>query len=228
MNKRDHILQELHEIAPELAALNSATPYALPEGYFDTLSANVLMKIHLTESKSSTYSSPVGYFDTLPNMILAKIKAGNSEVTAELNEVAPLLNTISKAPIYTVPEGYFEQISMPAPAAKVVKMGGTRRWMQLAVAAVTMGVLVTAAFLFTDQNPKSLDYQQFQSIDAQAAVKNLSDETLIEFMEVQASLSGSDVVVESGNLESNDLQIISDEELSNFVNDNPVINKKNS
>jgi len=47
-------------------------------------------------------------------------------------------------------------------------------------------------------------------------------------MEAHASLSGSDVVEESGNLESNDLQIISDEELSNFVNDNPVIEKKNS
>ncbi|HAK12067.1 MAG TPA: hypothetical protein DCO78_08895 [Chitinophagaceae bacterium] len=228
MNKRDHILQELQEIAPELAALNRAMPYALPEGYFDALSANVLMKIQLTESRSSTYSSPAGNFDTLPNMILAKIKAGQNEVAAELNEVAPLLNTISKAPVYAVPEGYFEQLSIPAPTAKVVKMGGTRRWMQLAVAAVTMGVLVTAAFLFTDQNPKSLDYQQYESIDAQAAVKNLSDETLIEYMEAQASLSGSDVVVESGNLESNDLQIISDEELSNFVNDNPVINKKNS
>lgn len=228
MNKDKHILQELQEIAPELAALNRAMPYAVPQGYFDDVSASVLMKIQLTESKSTIYSSPAGYFDALPNMIMAKIKAGQNEVAAELNEVAPLLNTISKAPVYAVPEGYFEQLSIPAPTAKVVKMGGTRRWMQLAVAAVTMGVLVTAAFLFTDQNPNSLDYQQYQSIDAQAAVKNLSDETLIEFMEVQASLSGSDVVVESGNLESNDLQIISDEELSNFVNDNPVINKKNS
>jgi hypothetical protein len=228
MNKRDHILQELQETAPELAALSSAMPYTLPQGYFEALTANVLMKIQLTESKSTTYLNPAGYFDTLPNMIMAKIKAGQNEVAAELNEVAPLLNTISKAPVYTVPEGYFNQLSMPAPAAKVVKMGSSRRWMQLAVAAVTMGVLVTAAFLFTDQNPQSLDYQQYESIDAQAAVKSLSDETLIEYMEVQASLSGSDVVVESGNLESNDLQIISDEELSNFVNDNPVIDKKNS
>ncbi len=228
MNKRGHILQELQEIAPELSVLNSAMPYILPQGYFEALTANVLMKIQLTESKSTTYLNPAGYFDTLPNMIMAKIKAGQNEVAAELNEVAPLLNTISKVPVYTVPEGYFNQLSMPAPAAKVVKMGSSRRWMQLAVAAVTMGVLVTAAFLFTDQNPQSLDYQQYESIDAQAAVKSLSDETLIEYMEVQASLSGSDVVVESGNLESNDLQIISDEELSNFVNDNPVIDKKNS
>ncbi len=228
MNKGKHILQELQEIAPELAALSSAMPYTLPQGYFDDVSANVLMKIHLTESKSTIYSSPVCYFDALPNMILAKIKAGQNEVAAELDAVAPLLNTISKAPVYTVPVSYFEQLSVPAPAAKVVKMGSSRRWMQMAVAAVTMGVLVTAAFLFTDQNPQSLDYKQYESIDAQAAVKSLSDEALIEYMEVQASLSGSDVVVESGNLESNDLQIISDEELSNFVNDNPVINKKNS
>lgn len=227
MKKQDHILQELQEIAPELAALNSAMPYALPDGYFDTLSANVLMKIQLTESKSSTYSSPAGYFDTLPNMILAKIKAGQSEVAAELNEVAPLLNTISKAPVYAVPEGYFEQLSIPAPSAKVVRMGGSRRWMQLAVAAVTTGFLVTAAFLFTDQQ-QALDYRQYESIDAQAAVQSLPDETLIEYLESNASLSGSDVVEGSGNIESNDLQILSDEELSNFVNDNPVIDKKKS
>lgn len=121
MNKRDHILQELQEIAPALAALNRAMPYALPEGYFDTISANVLMKIQLTESRSSTYSSPAGYFDTLPNMILAKIKAGQNEVAAELNEVAPLLNTISKAPVYAVPEGYFERLSMPAPTDMYVR-----------------------------------------------------------------------------------------------------------
>lgn len=228
MNQREYIIQELQELAPSLAALREDLPYVVPVGYFDGLPDQVLVKINASVSKSNTYDIPEGYFNALPNQVLAKIKASQHEVTAELNEVAPLLNTISKAPVYMVPDGYFSQVSAPVTTAKVVKMGVTRRWMQMAVAAVTMGVLVTAAFLFTDQSPKSLDYQQYQSIDAQTAVQNLPDETLIQYMEAHASLSGSDVVEESGNLESTDLQMIPDEELSNFVNDNPVIEKKNS
>ena len=228
MNRSEHILQELTETAPTLAALRVDMPYTIPQAYFDSLPEIVLSKIRLNNSKSATYAVPEGYFNALPNLVMARIKAGQNEVAAELNEIAPLLNTISKAPVYAVPEGYFNQLSAPVPVAKVVKMGGSRRWMQLAVAAVTMGVLVTGAFLFTDQHQQVLDYAQYQTIDAQAAVQNLPDEALIQYMEAHASLSGSDVVEESGNLESNDLQIISDEELSNFVNDNPVIEKKNS
>lgn len=222
------ILKELQEIAPSLIEVRGDMPYALPQGYFDTLPEAVLAKIRINAAQSNTYAVPEGYFNNLPNLVMAKIKAGQHEVSAELNEIAPLLNTISKAPVYTVPEGYFKQLSAPVPAAKVVKMGSSRRWMQLAVAAVTMGVLVTGAFLFTDQNQQILDYEQYQSIDAQAAVKDLPDETLINYLEAHASLSGSDVVEETGNAESNDLQLISDEELSNFVNDNPVIDKKKS
>lgn len=222
------ILKELQEIAPSLIEIRGDMPYTLPQGYFDTLPEAVLAKIRINAAQSNTYAVPDGYFSSLPNLVMAKIKAGQHEVSAELNEIAPLLNTISKAPVYTVPEGYFNRLSAPVPKAKVVKMGSSRRWMQLAVAAVTMGVLVTGAFLFTDQNQQVLDYEQYQSIDAQAAVKSLPDETLIEYMEAQASLSGSDVVEETGSAESNDLQLISDEELSNFVNDNPIIDKKNS
>lgn len=222
------ILKELQEIAPSLIEVRGDMPYNLPQGYFDTLPEAVLAKIRINAAQSNTYAVPEGYFNNLPNLVMAKIKAGQHEVSAELNEIAPLLNTISKAPVYTVPEGYFNQLSAPVPAAKVVKMGSSRRWMQLAVAAVTMGVLVTGAFLFTDQNQQILDYEQYQSIDAQAAVKDLPDETLINYLEAHASLSGSDVVEETGNAESNDLQLISDEELSNFVNDNPVIDKKKS
>jgi hypothetical protein len=228
MNRSEHILQELTESAPTLAALRGDMPYTIPQAYFDTLPEIVLNKIRLNSSQSATYAVPEGYFNALPKLVMARIKAGQNEVAAELNEIAPLLNTISKAPVYAVPEGYFNQFSAPVPAAKVVKMGSSRRWMQLAVAAVTMGVLVTGAFLFTDQRQQGLDYAQYQSIDAQAALKDLPDETLIDYLESHAALSGSDVVEESANTESNGLQMISDEELSNFVNDNPVIEKKNS
>jgi hypothetical protein len=79
-------------------------------------------------------------------------------VAQELEMLAPLLNTISREPVYKVPEGYFESLELTIPlkldkpSARVFSFGKARRVMQYAVAACTAGILVIGAFIFTNKN----------------------------------------------------------------------------
>jgi hypothetical protein len=45
--------------------------------------------------------------------MLAKVRS--LEVVSELEEIAPLLNSISKQPVYTVPNGYFDRLQATLP-----------------------------------------------------------------------------------------------------------------
>ena len=80
MTTRDNILNEL-------VLLNSTLTQANPE---------------------NVYKVPSGYFEGLAEAIMSRIKTLNSsDVSAELNDLYPELNTISGKLTYTVPTGYF-------------------------------------------------------------------------------------------------------------------------
>ena len=119
MQNRNEILNELRDVAPLTATLEKQNLYVVPAGYFEYLANEILQKIYqqsvTTTPVVSTYKVPAGYFDGLAEGILQKIKAGNvsseSEVQEELKQVAPVLNTIDKKNIYSVPADYFENLS---------------------------------------------------------------------------------------------------------------------
>lgn len=168
MENRSQIEQELAEIGVNIAASRFINPYRVPAGYFDALPGQVLSVVttgaFLDSARTQPFRVPAGYFEGLAADVLGKIKTREvlNEVREELEEVAPLLNTISRNEVYKVPAGYFESAGFATAMAgkkegKVITLRIARKWMQYAAAAVMAGVLVMSAFVFTGNGPKRDD-----------------------------------------------------------------------
>lgn len=151
MNTTNNILTELQEVAPAVANLQKHHFYSVPEGYFSNLSNEILAFVKQDELfsnvKSNPYIAPKGYFTQLEEKIAAKtieqIQSSN-EVINELNEVAPLLNTLNKNNVYEVPSDYFAKELLPKSnkvSAKIISFSNARKWINYAVAAVIMGIV---------------------------------------------------------------------------------------
>lgn len=141
--RNKHIITELLEIAPQLAAAGNRTPYGVPNGYFDEFASSMLLQVKATRAQDV----PAGYFDQFAIQMLQKVR-GN-EVREELEAVSPLLNSLPKTMPHTVPQGYFEQWQPKIPGqneqrpAKIIALGSAKRWKQWAAAAAilfTMGI----------------------------------------------------------------------------------------
>ncbi len=126
-------------------------PYQVPAGYFEGLANEILFKVDTTKQKDV----PEGYFASLPNIILQKVRG--LEVESELEQIAPLLNTINKLPINHVPAGYFEDLQPVLPQAVPAKVIGIKRkvnWFKNAVAACLIGTLGFTAYQLMDASVK--------------------------------------------------------------------------
>jgi len=141
--RNNHIINELLEVAPQLAAVGNRTPYGVPNGYFDEFASTMLWQVKANRNDEV----PAGYFDQFAIRMLQKVR-GN-EVREELEAVSPFLNNLPKTMPHTLPEGYFEQWQPKIPGqkehqpAKVISLGSAKHWKQWAAAAVilfTMGI----------------------------------------------------------------------------------------
>jgi len=166
MENRATILEELKEISPVIANITRANVYSVSPVYFNELPEVILARVQAEDavfgSKATPFNVPQGYFDGLANNILNKIHHTEIQsVSDELKEIAPLLNTISKKPVYSVPQGYFEslEITIPLkldkPSAKVFNFGNTKKIFQYAVAACVAGMLMVGAYMYTNSNGAS-------------------------------------------------------------------------
>ncbi len=117
MEKKENILQELQEISLVVATISNRNVYSVPAGYFDALADNVLADVQTLNQPAvpAPYNVPGGYFDALASNILKRIKEeeGNKilQVHEELEQIAPLLNSISKTAPFNVPAGYFDGVA---------------------------------------------------------------------------------------------------------------------
>ena len=221
MDRDETILGELREISPVVASVSKEEVFVVPDKYFERLPDNIMgkiMTIGLGEAKISPLTIPNDYFDNLSSAILAKIKFQQNESFNELEEVAPLLNTISKQPIYSVPNGYFQQFNVTIVPEKklratIFSFQNTRKWISYAAAAVMAGLLVTGAYLYTDR-PVSFDLSK--------EVNKLSDDELDSYINSDHSVV---ITPDSINLGSStdvqsDLKQVSDEELKQYLDEN--------
>lgn len=151
------------------------------------------------------------------------------DINEELKTIAPLLKDISRQPVQSVPEGYFEQFSvhLPVTAAPVVKMSQVRKWMAYAAAALVAGILVTAGFIFTDKDVQRFNYEQYSRIDVPTEMNKLSDDELQSYLATATVLSGaghagsavSEEINETITEETASLTQVSDEALEQFVSE---------
>ncbi len=221
MNKHEEILNELKEIAPLLMAVNKQPVYTVPKDFFSNLSNKILACCKITLPSNLTlstiYSVPENYFNTFPSAILKKIKLTENEVSEELQQIAPLLNTISKKNIYSIPTNYFEQIKIPITKtpAKTISFSKTRKWISYAAAAVMAGVLVTGAFFYVDHS---------SSYDVTNEIKKASDDELNSYADENSVSFNEDSLINENEQEllniEDGLKSVSNEELENYLQEN--------
>ncbi len=108
MEKRSDILFELQFISPTLAELAPVNPYAMPEGYFESLASNLLLLVKedtystvLGENRQMPYQVPSKYFDKLPEQILSLVTSDKVPARLPAKPGNP----------YLVPQGYFDGLA---------------------------------------------------------------------------------------------------------------------
>ncbi len=173
MNKRQDIVEEWQNIVKSEIALPDNQPFLVPEGYFDTLTLRLIKRLLVEQQTipkgyfedfpkrvaaifingNNEEQVPEGYFDKLPNTILDKIK----QTTNELQEIAPVLASVSKTMPYALPEGYFEKeisIKQPLQKPKAVVVPMYKKIQRYAVAASILCILSVSAYVLL--KPKDL------------------------------------------------------------------------
>jgi len=214
MNRRKEILNELKDAAPALAEMDLQHPYRVPEGYFESL----------------------------PGLIMFRIRLENAEsVQDELEIISPLLNSLNKNMPFSTPDGYFDTLTPGIRVAKeevqkparVVKMFQPQKTFRLAAAAVTIGVIGIAAWMFMREPATDL-YATKSDSEVQKELKNkvgeLSENELTHFIEGSTLITSYDSTsLEEINEDDVKLMLadIPDQELEKFIDQHSVKEKFN-
>lgn len=222
-----NILNELKELAPAVANIHYNNPYTVPMGYFENFSDTLIEVVRQKGIRSSNnpYSISADYFDGLASNILAKIKTieaeKNNEVFEELENVAPLLNTISKENVLYLPENYFNTLKVNSAAtkevkvAKVVSIGSNaRKWFTYAAAASVLFILSTTSFLYVNHHMKNVD----RSLTIGQRLATLDDKEIINYLQNDVDdFDPNNTSVEEDSDINHLLINASDEEIENYL-----------
>jgi len=118
MDKSNEILDELKGISPLLAGMEKINVYKVPEKYFDGLAERITIYAFLNQENRTDFNKnpgqqvPEKYFDTLSDQILSKIKKQTTEsANKELQTLSSLLFSLKDKNVFTIPSGYFENVS---------------------------------------------------------------------------------------------------------------------
>lgn len=253
MTEKDNILQELKELNSSIANLSRQSVYSVPEGYFEGLAIQIMSSIKALEattaneelaylsttlnsnSKQTPYSVPSGYFDSLADNILKLVRESNDyrqkepigqTAKEELEALSPLLSGLKKEMPYSVPTGYFENLTEHIVTeenkseTKVIALT-SRKWFRYAAAAVVTGLVVLSGFLFFGKNDSVAEPGSKVMAKITKDIKSMDvdqQDDLIDF--IDAGLNGKESALSkkhNKSTEIKDLLIgISDEELRDF------------
>ena len=225
METRKTIVQELENISAVVGNVGNTNIYTVPANYFDILSTEILAKIKLEillkEGNVNPYSTSNGYFNGLAENILAKAKVSNTinnEVTDELKEIAPTLNTITKQEVYTLPNGYFENINTSIPTkqpSKVVMFGKSRKWFLYSAAALVVGILAFGGIKYMQANNNTVVYEKI--------VEKTSNEEIQQYLEMHPAteIASTHTNAEDNSDGSGLFEGTSEEELHQYLKEQP-------
>jgi hypothetical protein len=105
------ILNELQLLSPLLFEVPKRNVFIVPNGYFETLSATILLCVRENPGVNDDIKIldvPVGYFENLSSNILNKIKEQQLDVQTP---ASTFLEGIKHSNLFEVPNGYFESLS---------------------------------------------------------------------------------------------------------------------
>lgn len=189
MSDRRTIETELNELNSSLTQHAAQVPYAVPQGYFEGLAEQALMRIR------------------------------RDEVLQELAAAAPTLVDQTRKMPYALPTGYFKQVPIPSvPAAPAIPLFN-RTWIRYAsaVAAILIGVFVwvNRDTNTADESAASTVVTPYQ--DEIKQLNEEEKNLLQDFME--AGLTGQETAkLETGSsLKTSLLADVSEQELTEFL-----------
>jgi hypothetical protein len=243
MERKKEISEEL-ELMPVVAGISNDNVYTVDAAYFNMLPGKITEKAqNAIFNKNFAYSAPEGYFQSLPQTILQKIK--ENEASTELEEVAPLLNTISKLNIYSVPNKYFSNFAIAVPKVrlekrtKVIEIHTVKKvrlsW-KYAVAACTVGIMLLAGgYLFMNnknKSPEEIFYSSLKKVDVQKTISSVSDSDLVVYLTAPSAdidyVNENDAVAASFPEDPNDVQSflkgVSEKDLDSFLDSDIIVN----
>lgn len=247
MTTRNNIVQELRDLESSLADLSAQNSYSVPEGYFEGLAQQVLSRIRAIEAASAAeelghlspllsqlpktmpYTVPAGYFEDMESTLISVAMYGEQGAKEELENISPLLSGLKKEMPYHVPAGYFDTVSAPVgevnEPAKVVSMGGSRKWFRYAAAAVVTGVVALLSILYISQDntgkTEGTVAAKFEK-NMLKEIRKTSDTVLTEFVKQfdEAGLRTDETAATDTNKDVKDLlKDIPENELKQFLNE---------
>jgi len=192
------IIQELNDLGSNLATL-AQNIYSVPEGYFEGFATEVINRIKAEEAgleylssipKENPYQVPVGYFGVLAENIMKKIRKHADYQTSkeELESISPLLSSLNKKPVYSVPEDYFENFEVTVkskPETKLISIT-YRRWLRYAAAAMVIGIITVGSILINNINSRNKinPNDNPQGWVNKNVIKKVSPEVINEFVKL--------------------------------------------
>lgn len=222
-----------------IQSLPKGNTYSVPTGYFESLSQLILDKLAVKSgftniTSKELYSVPDGYFNNLSGNIFKKIKEKNNNVQQELEELSPLLSSIPKTNVYTVPEKYFESIviqpKIDKQPAKVISIGTkTRKWFSYAAAAC-IAALMFGGYYYMQNNStenNTASHNQIAGANIEQALLQLSDSEIDNYLQhdntdVYTNLNSDNQDININTL----LENMSDDEIDNYLINNPEPGEK--
>jgi hypothetical protein len=232
-SRENDIRKELREIAPDLAEMGKINPYFVEESFFNSLTESILTHIKLFQlkDKRALYFIPNEYFESLAESIIDNIRYENSkkEIAKELSEIAPLLNSVNKANVFSVPEHYFESIilggELEKKPGKIISLGGTiRKWMTYAAAASVLLVITTTSYLYVTIHGRSVE----KHLPVEQRIAELNEEEILDYLHDNDGITSGDLIpaVNEDPQIQHMLQRVSDEEIENYLEDYGDTNEK--
>jgi hypothetical protein len=210
----------------------------LPELVVEKIQLNEILKPSAI-SDDPVFAVPEGYFEGLAANIINTIKSSpENSVQEELQELSPLLSGIPKTNVYSVPEGYFNELAPSVEkaeqeeAAKVISIGSrARKWISYAAAACIGAAIIGGGYLYFNKKP--LQQQSapnnyaatLPKMDIQKEISALSDDAITNYLNENSSMAVYTNFNESDQTPSMDvqtlLQNVSDEEIQQYLNQSP-------
>ena len=195
---------------------------------------------------SVTQQVPDGYFDSLSAQILSKIK--NEELTnaaEEIQKVSPVLFSLKDKNVFTIPDGYFEEISqnilrkLNHQPAKVVSIKRAKSFWKYAAAAVLTGAIAISSLQIFNSSPdmiknnsvvtessglpdyirSSFQYKTPEQVNA--AITTLSDDEIINYLEIHGNIMDNDALtkdMDTKQLPAASDYLTDDNALNNYLN----------
>src|SRR3954447_6451118 len=230
--RNSNIENEIRQIAPFIANIGKENSYYVPEDYFNSLAASVIAHIRLVnlKEKGIPFFVPEDYFENLADSILARIRSitAGIEIREELSEIAPLLNTINKKNVFSIPGNYFEKLASVVPqkkAGKTISLGSNiRKWVTYAAAASVLFIIATTSYLYVTIHHRSIE----KHLPVEQKIAELNEQEIINYLEDNDGSTSGDLIPaanEDPHIQHM-LQRVSDEEIENYLDDYGDQNEK--